>query len=416
MTEPSLVKPQPRDLDRAPRGLPGWIAGGNFAIYFVWGAVPTVFLALQLQGIDAANKEANLALVSAVGALVALVAQPLWGAISDRTRSRFGRRAPLMVLGGLLGALSLIALGSANTVVTIMMAWIAVQLTINMAQGPLHAVIPDRIPQRLFGTMSALMGFGLMIGALGGQIFAASFASHLRSGYLIVAGVLALVMILFVVFNPEKSSRETTPPPFSLAGFLASFWVSPRKYPDFFWALTARLLLFLGYFGISGYQLYILSDYIGLGDDAPKMVPVLGLVGLVTAIMTMLVCGTWSDRVGRRKVFVLVSAVVMAVGFSIPFFLPTVTGMIISTAIAGLGFGCYTAVDMALITDVLPAHADSGKDLGVANIASAGPPVLAPVFAGVIVVGFGGYQPLYVIALIIGLIGAVAILPVKGVR
>lgn len=391
---------------------------GNLAIFLVWGSVLSLFMSTQIERIDPAAKVGNLALVSAIGATVSVIFQPAWGMVSDRLRTRLGRRSPLLLLGGLLGGFSLILLGISNTLLWITISWCAVQLFVNMAQAPLQAVIPDRVPRRLRGTTSTIMGLGLMGGSLAGSFYGAAFVTSnaILTGYVLLAGILLLAMVLFVLVNPEGSNTDVPREPFRLGAVLRSFWVSPVKHPDFFWTFVARFTLMLAYFGVSLYQLYILQDYIGLGSNAAGAVPLVSLASLAGVVVTMIICGPWSDRVGRRKPFVIVSSVVMGIGLLIPFFLPTLTGMLLYGLICGLGFGCYTAVDNALFTEVLPTSEDAGKDLGIANIAAALPQVLAPAIAGAVVTLTGGFQGLFFVALVLAVVGALCIIPIKKVR
>jgi MFS family permease len=92
-------------------------------------------------------------------------------------------------------------------------------------------------------------------------------------------------------------------------------------------------------------------------------------------------------------------------------------GFLVGMAVGGLGFGVYTAVDLALVADVLPDSDNAAKDLGVLNIAGALPFSVAPGIApAVLAIGGASYGVLYAVAGVCAIIGAVAILPVKGVR
>ncbi|MCI0157365.1 MFS transporter [Leifsonia shinshuensis] len=391
---------------------------GNLAIFLIWGSVLSLLMSTQIERIDPSAKVGNLALVSMIGAMVSVVFQPTWGMVSDRLRTRIGKRAPLLLLGAVLGGFSLILLGISNSLLWITLSWCAVQLFVNMAQAPLQAVIPDRVPRRLRGTTSTIMGLGLMGGSLAGSFYGAAFVTSnaILAGYVILAGILLLAMVLFVILNPEGSNREAPREPFRIGAILAGFWVSPRKHPDFFWTFSARFTLMLAYFGVSLYQLYIMQDYIGLGSGAASAVPLVALSSLAGSVVTMLICGPWSDRVGRRKPFVMVSSLILGIGLLIPFFVPTLTGMLLYGVVSGLGFGCYMAVDTALFTEVLPRGEDAGKDLGIANIASALPQVLAPAVAGAVVGITGGFQGLFLIALVLSVVGALCIIPIRKVR
>lgn len=389
----------------------------NIGIFMIWGAVPGILLPLQVQGIVGdSNKAGALALVATIGAFAAMLAQPVAGMVSDRTRSRFGRRAPWMVAGVLIGGLALVGMGAANGLMQLAIAWVIVQIAYNFAQGPLSAILPDRVPSAVRGTFSALAGLGLMIGALGGQIVGAQFAKALPAGYLTFAGLAVVFIVLFVVFNPDRSNKGEPKSPFNFVVFLKTFWVSPRKHPDFFWGFTGRLLLYAGYFMVTGFQLFILQDYIGLKDQAVAVVPLLGLINLAGIIIATLIGGPLSDKLGRRKIVVIAAGVVLAVSLVFPLIMPTVTGMMIFSFVSGLGFGAYQSVDTALMIEVLPSKDDFAKDLGVLNIAATLPQTLAPGLAGIIVIAFSGYAALFPIGIVIALVGAFAVLPIKSVR
>jgi MFS family permease len=96
-------------------------------------------------------------------------------------------------------------------------------------------------------------------------------------------------------------------------------------------------------------------------------------------------------------------------------FFPVWTGALIGAGILGVGFGAYLAVDFALLTQVLPVAADRGKDMGIINVANSLPQVFAPALAFLAVTYFGGYLTLFITAAVIGLLGAVFFVKIKGV-
>ncbi|MFC7529332.1 MFS transporter [Actinoplanes sp. GCM10030250] len=384
-------------------------------MFLLWGAIPSILLPLQIEDLDPDNKAANLAVVATIGALAAMLAQPLAGTISDRTRSRFGPRAPWLIGGALAGGLALLGMAAANTLVQIAIAWTITQIAYNFAQGPLSAVMPDRVPEAKRGTFAAITGFAAMLGALGGQIIGTRFADHVGAGYLTFAGVTLVAFTLFVLFSPDRDNRGDERRPFDLTALLRTFYFNPRQHPDFAWAFLGRFLLYLGYFGINGYQLYILQDHIGLGDAAVDFVPILGLASLATMLISIAIGGPLSDKVGRRKIFIYIAAIICAAGLIGPWLMPTKTGMVIFALVSGLGFGFFQSVDTALVTQVLPSQQDAAKDLGVVNIAATLPQVLAPGIAGAIVVSFG-YTALFPIAIVLMVLGGFAVAPIKAVR
>lgn len=421
LTETTFVATASGEDDPPPpvRGLPrllGWILPANFAIFVIWGAVPGILLPHQIELLypDEKQKVAYFAIVATIGALCAMIAQPAAGQISDRTRSKYGRRAPWILLGALAGGLSLVGLAFANSLVGIVIGWCLVQVFYNVAQGPLSAVLPDRVPVSRRGTFATLFGIGLMAGALGGQIVGAMLFDNLVMGYVFFAAFALLVLTLFVVFNPDHPSTNFAREPFRLGDFLRTFWVNPVKHPDFFWAFTGRLLLYTGYFGVTGYQLYILGDYLGV-ENPNIVIPVLGMVGLVGTIVATIISGPLSDRIGRRKPFVFGSSVVMGVALALPWIWPTYTSWLVMTAIIGFGFGMFQAVDTALISQVLPSAKSFAKDLGVVNIAATLPQTFAPGVAGAIVLVFG-YAGLFPVGIVLSILGAFCVWFIKSAR
>lgn len=392
-----------------------WIVPANFSIFLIWGAVPGILLPQQVTVLfGEENKVANLAIVATIGAFAAMIAQPIAGQVSDRTRSRFGRRAPWIVIGALAGALALVGLAFANTLAGVIIAWTLVQICYNFAQGPLSAVMPDRVPLRRRGTFAALFGIGLMVGALGGSVVGSLFFHSIAAGYVIFAAIALVILVLFVVFNPDHSSAELPREPFRLGEFLRTFWVNPIAHPDFFWAFTGRLLLYTGYFLVIGYQLFLLTDYFGV-KNPETVIPLLGLISLAGILISTIVSGPLSDKLGRRKIFVFASSAVTGLAMILPWVWPDLTAWMIMTFVGGLGFGMFQAVDTALMSEVLPSAKSFAKDLGVVNIAATLPQTLAPGIAGAVVLSLG-YAALFPAGIVLSILGAFAVWPIKAVR
>ena len=420
MTENTFVATAAGNDDPPPpvkglRRLLAWIIPANLGIYLIWGAVPGILLPHQITLLfGEADKVANLTIVATIGAFAAMVAQPIAGQISDRTRSRFGRRAPWMLLGALAGGLALVGLAFAGSLAGVVLAWTLVQICYNFAQGPLSAVLPDRVPLSRRGLFAALSGIGLMVGAIGGQVVGSLFFNSLTAGYITFAVVALAMMALFNLFNPDYPSTKLQPEPFKLGDFLRTFWVNPIRHPDFFWAFTGRLLLYTGYFAVTGYQLFLLTDYFGV-QNPETVIPLLGLISLAGILISTVVSGPLSDRFGRRKPFVFASAAVTGLALVLPWMWPDLTAWMIMTFLAGLGFGMFQAVDTALISEVLPSAKSFAKDLGVVNIAATLPQTLAPGVAGAIVLAFG-YAGLFPVGIALSLLGAFAVWPIRSTR
>ncbi|MDR0593204.1 MAG: MFS transporter [Bifidobacteriaceae bacterium] len=398
--------------------------GPMMAVYFAIqlvvnmanGGAATYLLPLWLQDIDPSAKVANYGLVGTMAATCAIIAQPVWGSISDRTRSRWGRRAPWIAAGVAGLAACVAALGATRTVAVIVVAACGVQICYSMFSAPLTAIVADRTPVERRGVMSALGGAGAYLGVLGGVLATSVFAARAQTGF-VACAIFAAVLGVPLAAALRRDSRELPRPPRQpLRAMLASYWVSPRQHPDFAWVFAARLVLITGFWGIYSFLLYLAQDYCGLSkDEAARIYPLLSAV-LMAAILIAIVPGGWiSDRLGRRKIVVIVASGLVGLSVIVPLTSPTIPALAASLVIAGLGFGAYLSVDQALMTQVLPSAADSGKQLGILNIAQAGGQVLAPGVAA-LVINLAGYRGLYVFAGASALAAIALVVPIKSVR
>ncbi|WP_424921852.1 MFS transporter [Streptomyces sp. wa1] len=168
---------------------------------------------------------------------------------------------------------------------------------------------------------------------------------------------------------------------------------------------------------ISSYQLYILTDHVGLSKTrAAAVLGINSVFFLATAIVGSVVSGPLSDRTGRRKPFVIGSSLVALLAIAIPLFWATPAGMTAFSCVGGLAFGCYYAVDAALMADILPDQESRAKDLGILNVANTGGQALAPVASSVLVSLGAGYGPAFVGAIAACALGAILIFPIRTVR
>jgi MFS family permease len=401
---------------------PVWTAGVvlvNVGINAAFFGPLQVLLSQQAASFSPGEKEAILALVTGAGAAVSLVANPLFGALSDRTAARRGRRVPWVLFGAVLGAAALVALAGAPNVAVMTILWCLVQAGCNAAYAAITAAIPDRVPVRQRGTVGGLAAMGQTAGVLVGAVIAAVVAGNFGLGYLFCAAALLAGVVLYFFKNDDVALPPQGRPPFKLAEFARGFWISPARYPDFAWAWLTRLLVNTGNHMVTLYLLFFLTDAVRLPETEgiAAELGVLILTGLyaVMVIVTSMIGGRLSDRMGRRKPLVILSSAIIAVAALILAFTPTWPGALVGAAVLGVGFGSYLAVDFALNTEVLPTALSRGKDLGVINIANSLPQVIAPLIAYPFVALWGGYVSLYLAAAAIGLLGAVFVVKIKGV-
>lgn len=383
----------------------------NVGVFAAFLGPIQVLLAKQADVIAPGNKEFVFGLVTGIGAAVSVVANPVAGAVSDRTASRFGRRVPWVLGGGLGGAAGLLVLSGASAVAVMVVGWCLVQLFCNALLAAITAAVPDRVPKVQRGVVGGWVALAQTIGALIG-VGLATVVGGITVGYLACAFFLLLSVIPYVVASGDQ--RLPSKEPLVWHEFLKSFWISPRKYPDFGWAWLTRFLLNLGNGLGTLYLLYYLQDAVHYSDPDTGVL-ILTAVYSLCVVLTAVWFGSWSDRIGRRKIFVTWSGIVMAAGGMVLAIWPTWAAAIIGATIIGVGFGVYLSVDFALLTEVLPNARDRAKDLGVINIANSLPQVVGPAIAAPIVKLLGGYPVLYTLASVVTLAGAVLVKKVKAV-
>ena len=370
----------------------------------------------SLVGIDEAPN--SLALVAGVGALLAIFANPFFGRMSDRTTSQLGMRRPWMILGLVGGSLGILIVALAPSIPVVLAGWCIAQLSFNALLAAQVAVIPDQVPTAQRGTVSGLVGVCLPVAAVSATFLVKLFTGNQLAMLLVPSAIGGFFILLFAVTLNDRRLANADKPAWSLREFASTFYVDPRKSPDFAWAFISRFLFVLAYAFLVTYLAYYLLEKIGSAEaDVPQQIFLGTLVQSVVLVAASLIGGRLTDRTGRRKIFVFAASVVYGLALFVIAIASDFNGFLVGMAISGLGFGMYFAVDLALVLDVLPDNDDAAKDLGVFNMASAVPFAIAPAIApAILAIGGGSYGVLYAAAGLCAIIGAFAILPVKRVR
>jgi MFS family permease len=417
-TRGHALPPEPQELPRV-----GWrfislytLALMGTSLLFL--APLLVTLSLKVNSlVGTQHAPSSLALVAGIGSLVAVFANPLFGRMSDRTSSSWGRRRPWMVGGLAGGCLGILVVALAPTVGVVLVGWCLAQLCFNALLAVMMAVLPDQVPVNQRGVVAGLLGVCLPVASVAGTFVVKLFAGNQLAMFLGPCAIGGFFVLLFAVTLRDRRLDRADRPAWSLREFAGTFYVNPRRNPDFAWAFASRFLFIMAYAFLATFQAYYLLDKIGTAeDDVPGQIFLGTLVQCVFLVAASLVGGRLSDRTGRRKVFVLTASCVYGLSMFVIALASDFNGFLVGMAIGGLGFGMYTAVDLALVVDVLPDPATAAKDLGVLNFAGAIPFSVAPALApAVLAVGGGSYSVLYLVAGGCALLGAAAILPVKRV-
>jgi MFS family permease len=386
----------------------------------IWLALLTpvlVSIALKLRQLSPSGAAHDLALVLSVGAVFAIVSNPVFGHLSDCTSSRFGRRRPWLVGGMLCGGAALAITATAQNVATVLVGWCLAQLAYNAVLAAMVAILPDQVPEEQRGTVSGVIAVCLPIGQALGTLVVRGVSGETLWTFLLPAVLGAAAVLAFAWWLPDP--RVPAPPHTSFLEAARGFWIDPRREPDFAWACLSRFLLSMGAAFILTYQPYYLIEAFGYGDHAvAARLSQAVVIQTVMMVVAGLVSGNLSDLVRRRKVFVFLGGALYATGL---WFIASASRyeiFVVGMAITGVGHGMYFGTDLALVTGVLRnrPHA-SGKDLGLLNVANTLPQSLTPALGSLVLLRAGAdYSTLFVLAGCAALLSSLAIMPLRSVR
>jgi MFS family permease len=401
-----------------------WITGFVFAGFGFQVAtqVPSTFtVPQQIKDIDPARHVTDFAWVNSIGALSILLLGPLFGALSDRTAGRHGRRRPWMAAGAVLTALALVLTGTQHNVWGIGFGFFLQCVALAVLGAGITTIVPDQVPVTQRGVV---LGWGgvpqaaalIVGGVLVGLVSTTAYVSQ----YCLLA-VLLVFVLLFAARVREVPLPVEDKEPFTWAGFFAGYRIKVREHPDFAWALATRFLMVLGYGLGTLYIPYFLTDVIhytklfpGKTDDDGLLLVV--AVNSVSTVALVVVSGWLSDRLGRRRVLVCIGSLIMAVAGALLAIHPTWTMTLVAAVILGTGYGVYLSVDGALVTQTLPSDADRGRDMGFAGLMIMLPFALVPLVAALLINYLGGYPALFWTSAASSVAGALCIFKIRGVR
>lgn len=417
---------------------PGFIAIYAFAYATLWLALLTpamITLALRIRQLVPEAAAQTSSWVLAVGALVALVSNPVFGALSDRSRSRFGRRRPFLAFGVVAGCAALALIGLAPSVPIVLLGWCLAQVAYNAALAAIVAIVPDRIPAAQRGTVVGILGICMPIGQITGTYLVQELAFNMGWA-LVIPGLIGIAGVLLLVFVMPDSPAATSSgrrqpavvsdarlsdPPLSQAdSSQAQGNASPaRTRSNFAWAWLSRVLFTMGSSFLQSYQPFFLLDKLRIDThEVPRLIFRSTLISSAMVVVFSLLAGRLSDRTRARKPFVMAGSAVQGVGLWTMAGAESYTTMLAGVALAGIGHGIYEGVDLALVTEVLPDRDQhAAQYLGLLNIANTLPQVIAPLSApAILAVSRGDYTILFAIAGAVAVLGTLVLMPLKNVR
>ncbi|HEY2702139.1 MAG TPA: MFS transporter [Candidatus Dormibacteraeota bacterium] len=399
-----------------------------FGLYVLYGPVGTSLIPAQVARlVPRAHYGAALGLVLGAGAFFAMALPPLVGAWSDRLRTRWGRRRPILVAGTVGTVLSLVVMLTAESYTQVLVGYTLGQACSNAAAAAYAALIPDVVPAaevgRASGWLSTMQLAGSATGLAANAALSAAHRSRLTYAVVAVALVVSLLPTLRVaaVEAPVPPAGVAAVAPRGLRRRIAEF-LRPLAGGDFAWVVATRLVVTAGISAVTPFTFAFFRDVVGV-PDPDVFNPLWLLVVLAAATPFGLIGGRLSDRLGRKR-FVYASGgfqALVALVFVVLY--PTsVPLVLVLGAVYGVGYGFFVAVDWALACDTLPDRRAGAKDMGLFHVALSLPGNVVPAVAGVGFDALNAHQPNSGFRVVFGgaavcfVVGTVLVRRIRGVR
>ncbi|WP_460510775.1 MFS transporter [Frigoribacterium salinisoli] len=409
--EVALSRPVPRM--RVRQLLPVFVA--QFTLYVAFVA-PTAFsLAVRVGSVAPDSRDYVLALAVGIPGIVAIFLTPMVGVLSDRTRSRLGRRRPWLILGGALGLIGASVVGLTDSVVLLVAGWLVAFLGYTFSSVMILAYFGDHLPASQRGRVMGINGTITQVAPIAGITLAGAFAETPSLMFLAPGLVAFLGLVVFIATMHDRQVSEEHRA-LKLGALFQGFWFSPRRYPNIAWVWLSKALVFCAIAFMQIYSVYLLTTRLGMtAAEVAVLVALVGTIGIPAAILGALGSGWLSDKLGTRKPFLIVSALVLGAGLITIATAASVPQYIIGSTICSLAIGIYGAVDQALQLDVLPDDENqNGRFLSTLNLANQVPQAIGPFAAAAVLFLAGGeYGSVYWVAALFAVLGAAAIIPIS---
>lgn len=405
------------------RGYIFWLMLASFGASMAMMVPLSYGIALRITEL-APGQEEILGYITGTAQLIYLVLSPMVGIWSDRMRSRFGRRTPFIFLGTAIGLAGLIVMGSAPNLLIVGAGWVLGMTGWSISGAAIQNLMADKLPEQQRGRVSALTGLMTQIAPVLGIGIAYAVSSNTLLVFVVPGLIGAVLLALFPLIKPEGSSKNLAPlTEVTTRSLVASYGFNVRKYPDFAWNWLGRFVFFMGLYFNTTFGTFFYAQRLELPvREVAGVVATIGMLGVVAAAGGALLGGFLSDKLKRRRLFVLIAAVLFVAGAVAEAFAWSLPQLILGAVLMQTAIAVFATVDQAIIFAILPNRTETGRYMAVVAFAQKIPSAVAPLIASVVItLGAVGaeknYTLLYLAGAALALLGGLVIaLKVKSIR
>lgn len=419
--------PQTTVAQREPKAFFSKFALAYFGTCLVWAGPSQLLLANQMIKVRPGSYEDALAVLMMFGGATAVVTSVFVGFIADRSRlsnkselaRRWGKRFPWVLVAVPLASISMLLMSFTPGYWTLVGLWCAVQCFVAFMTNNLFTITADVVPQKRFGAISSVLGVTYVLGLVGGTAIASVLP--LNWAYIVIAG-LALGLVIQLGFGRGAIDPAVNQSTLDAQADLGAFVVGGETerlpacaYRNYWTVFAARFVMHTTQYTALFYLLYYLRDHIGVGDPDTWVLVLTVVFGGVT-VATAAVAGNLSDKLERRRVFLVLAALTMALATLIMTFVQQVSLVVLAAVFLGLAWGMFSAVEQAMINESLPSKVNRARDVSIMTLAQGTANMLAGLLAAAGLRYLGGYPGLYQACAVACVVGAGLALTVRSSR
>ena len=405
------------------RGYIFWLMLASFGASMAMMVPLSYGIALRITELAPGHEEV-LGFITGIAQAVYLVISPLVGIWSDRTRSRFGRRSPFIYLGAAIGLAGLVVIGLAPSLLIVGAGWVLGMTGWSIAGAALQTIQADKLPEAQRGKVSALTGLMTQIAPVIGIGIAYAVSSNTFLVFVVPGALGAVLLALFPLIKPEGSSKYLAPSAqVTVRSVVTSYGFNVRKYPDFAWNWLGRFIFFIGLYFNTTFGTFFYAQRLDMPvREVAGVVATVGMIGVLAAAIGALVGGFLSDKLQRRRLFVMIAAVLFVVGAVIEATAWSLPQIVAGAVLMQLTIAVFATVDQAIVYAIIPERDQAGRYMAVIQFAQKIPSAVAPLLAGVVImVGANGGEKNYTLLYLLGAAfafigGLIILLKVKSIR